>query len=127
MPKLLLMKIRIQEIELGTKDPDISKEFYNSILGLNTIVDQDDLKVFESGIDGMDFNASRHIPVKAMIISFLTNDLQTVIERLNANGIPFIGPNKSHLEMSTIEFKDPDGYIIRVNQPSDTSPSWLTV
>jgi hypothetical protein len=29
--------------------------------------------------------------------------------------------------MITIEFNDPDGYLIKVNQPTDESPDWLTV
>lgn len=121
------MKIRLQEIELGTQDPTVSKDFYKSILGLDTVVDQKHLKVFNSGATGMDFNTSTHLPVKVMVTSFLTDDLQTVIERLTTNGISFDGPQISHLGMTTIEFKDPDGYLIRVNQPSDLSPSWLTV
>ncbi len=50
------MKIRLQEIELGTNDPDKSKLFYNSILGLETAVDQAELKVFNSGVAGIIFN-----------------------------------------------------------------------
>jgi len=121
------MKIRLQEIELGTQNPNISKDFYNSILGLDTVVEKENLNVFESGIAGIDFNTSTHLPAKVTVTSFLTDDLQTVIERLNASGISFDGPRKSHLGMTTIEFKDPDGYLIRVNQPSDASPSWLTL
>ena len=121
------MKIRLQELELGTQDATISKDFYNSILGLDTVVDQENLKVFKSGIAGMDFNTSTHVATKVVVTSFLTDDLPTVIERLTSNGIPFDGPKKSHLGMTTVEFKDPDGYIIRVNQPGDASPSWLTV
>ena len=121
------MKISLQEIELGTLNPNISKDFYNSILGLDTVVEKENLNVFESGIAGIDFNTSTHLPAKVTVTSFLTDDLQTVIERLNASGISFDGPRKSHLGMTTIEFKDPDGYLIRVNQPSDASPSWLTL
>ena len=119
------IKIRLQEIELGTQDPEKSKAFYNSILGLEAIVDQDNLKVFNSGIAGIDFNTSTHLPTKIIATSFLTDNLQAVIDRLTANGISFDGPKKSHLGMITIEFKDPDGYIIKVNEASNTSPSWL--
>lgn len=125
--KLLLMKIRLQEIELGTQDPGISKDFYNSILGLVTTIDNENLKVFKTGVEGIDFNVASHLPAKVMVTSFLTDNLQTVIERLDAGGISFDGPKRSHLGMTTIEFKDPDGYLIRVNQPGDTSPGWLTV
>lgn len=34
---------------------------------------------------------------------------------------------KSHFGMITIEFNDPDGYLIKVNQPKDESPDWLIV
>lgn len=121
------MKIRLQEIELGTQNPEISKVFYNSILGLETVVDHENLKVFKSGIPGIDFNTSTHMPIKVVVTSFLTDDLQAVIERLTTSGISFDGPKKSHLGMTTVEFKDPDGYLIRVNQPGDASPSSLTV
>jgi catechol 2,3-dioxygenase-like lactoylglutathione lyase family enzyme len=121
------MKIRLQEIEFGTQNLDVSKGFYKSVLGLDTIVDQERLNVFKSGVEGMDFNTSTHLPAKVMVTSFLTDDLQTVIQRLIAGGISFEGPHNAHLGMSTIEFKDPDGYLIRVNQPGDSSPSWLQV
>lgn len=29
--------------------------------------------------------------------------------------------------MVSIEFNDPDGYLIRVNQPTEESPTWLKV
>ena len=121
------MKIRLQEIELGVSDPDKSKLFYNSILGLDTSVDQEGLKVFNSGVAGVDFNTSTHFPSKKTMTSFLTDNLQNVIDRLSANGIVFSGPRESHLGMTTIEFNDPDGYLIRVNQPTKESPAWLKV
>jgi predicted enzyme related to lactoylglutathione lyase len=121
------MKIRLQEIELGTNDPDKSKLFYSSILGLEISVDQVGLNVFQSGVTGVDFNTSTHFPHSTTVTSFLTDNLQNVIDRLSANGIVFSGPKKSHLGMTTIEFNDPDGYLIRVNQPTEESPTWLRV
>ncbi|MEI6266097.1 MAG: VOC family protein [Sphingobacteriia bacterium] len=121
------MKIRLQEIELGTIDPNKSKLFYNSILGLETSVDQEGLKVFDSGVSGIDFNTSTHFPSKTMVVSFLTDNLQNVIDKLSANSVAFSGPKKSHLGMLTIELNDPDGYLIRINQPTEESPPWLKV
>jgi predicted enzyme related to lactoylglutathione lyase len=77
------MKIRLQEIELATKNTTISKDFYNSILGLDTVVDKENLNVFNSGIAGMDFNTSTHLPAKVTVTSFLTDDLQTIIDALS--------------------------------------------
>lgn len=121
------MKIRLQEIELGATDPEKSKEFYNSILGLRISVNQEALKVFNPGVAGVDFNVSTHFPSRTTVTSFLTDNMQNVIDRLSANGIPFSGPRKSHLGMITIEFNDPDGYVIKVNQPTEESPVWLKV
>jgi len=121
------MKIRLQEIELGSNDPEKSKLFYTSILGLKTSVDKEGLKVFKSGSEGIDFNVSTHLPSKTMSISFLTDDLQNIIEVLSAHNIAFDGPKKSHLGMMTIEFNDPDGYLIKINQSTEESPKWLKI
>ena len=121
------MKIRLHEIELGTADPKQSKEFYTSVLGLEASVNQEQLTVFDSGTGGLDFNTSTHLPGKAILTSFLTDDLENVIDRLNKMGVEFEGPKQSHLGMKCIEFRDPDGNAIRVNQPTDESPSWLKV
>jgi catechol-2,3-dioxygenase len=121
------MKIRLQEIELGIQNTTSSKEFYNSVLGLDIQINQDNLKVFKTGIGGIDFNTSTHLPAKTIVISFLTEDLAAIIATLTEKRIFFEGPKPSHLGMTTIEFKDPDGYLIRINQPSNTSPDWLIV
>ena len=121
------MKIRLQEIELGTNDPTKSKSFYRSILGLETSVEQAELNVFNSGVAGIDFNTSTHFSAQTTVTSFLTDNLQEVMERLSSHKIVFSGPKKSHLGMLSIEFNDPDGYLIRVNQPTTASPDWLKV
>lgn len=121
------MKIRLQEIELGASNPDQSKSFYVDILGLGLSVDQPGLKVFKSGVNGIDFNASNHLPPKTTMISFLTDNLLEMMELLRSKGVDFTGPRASHLGMETIEFTDPDGHLIRVNQPTEASPSWLKI
>lgn len=121
------MIIRLQEIELGAINPDQSKALYAGILGLGLSVDQPGLKVFKSGVDGVDFNASTLLPPKTTLISFLTDNLPEMMEVLRFRGVQFIGPRASHLGMETIEFMDPDGQLIRVNQPTEASPSWLKI
>ena len=121
------MKIRLHEIELGTSDPKQCKDFYTSVLGLEASVNQEQLTVFDSGTGGLDFNTSTHLPSKAVLTSFLTDNLEYVIDRLNKLGVQFEGPKQSHLGMKSIEFRDPDGYAIKVNQPTDESPTWLKV
>lgn len=121
------MKIRLHEIELGAHNPGNNSGFYKNVLGLETTVDETDLKVFRSGIPGLDFNMSTHLPSQVVAISYLTDDLQAVMDRCAANGVSFSGPVKSHLGMLSVACKDPDGYIIKINQPTNESPAWLKV
>ncbi len=121
------MKIRLHEIEFGALDTGKSRGFYQSVLGLDPMIDQDQLTVFNSGVAGVDFNISAHCPEKIVMTSFLTNDLQKLIDRLQLTGVVYEGPVKSHLGMMSVCFQDPDGNIIKVNQPTEDSPSWLKV
>jgi len=121
------MKIRLQEIEFGARDTDKSKGFYQAVLGLDPIIDEERLKVFNSGVAGVDFNISAHCPANIIMTSFLTTDLQKLMDRLQLTGIAFEGPMQSHLGMMSISFQDPDGNLIKVNQPTKESPSWLKV
>lgn len=119
------MRIILHEIELGTTNPDANKAFYHTLLGLPLTVDHDQLKVFQPNIEGMDFNLSTHIPQNAIIVSFLTNNLQAVINHLNQQQKPFIGPKDSHLGMTFIQLEDPNGNTVKINMPTDASPQWL--
>jgi len=121
------MKIRLHEIEFGANEPDKSKAFYESVLKLTTTVDKDNLKVFNSDNTGVDFNASKHYAPCVFVTSFITDDINSIIQNLHSSGINYDGPKASHLGMLCVEFKDPDGNIIKVNQPTDTSLSWLKV
>ena len=121
------MNIRLHELELGVTDPEKSKAFYHSVLGLHISVDEAALKVFHGGTKGIDFNTSTHYTPHTISISFLTNDLQEIMNRLTANEISFTGPESTHLGMTSISFTDPDGYLIIVNAPTPQSPEWLEV
>ena len=96
------MKIRLQEIEFGAGNTDKSKGFYQAILGLDPVIDQDQLKVFNSGVAGVDFNISEQQPAKTVVTSFLTDDLEKLIDRLQLTGVLFEGPAASHLGMLSI-------------------------
>jgi catechol-2,3-dioxygenase len=119
------MKLILHEIELGTSSPEASKAFYHSLLGLPIAIDQEQLKVFQPTTDGLDFNLSTHLPSKVVMLSFLTNDLNAVIDHLTQQGKSFIGPTPSHLEMTCIQLEDPNGYRVKINMPTDRSPNWL--
>jgi hypothetical protein len=94
-------------------------------MGLANSISKNGLNVFESGNQGLDFNTSTHIAAQKTIISFITNNLKELIERLDEHNIPFTGPAESHLGMRSIEFQDPDGILIRINEAGENSPIWL--
>jgi hypothetical protein len=58
-------------------------------------------------------------------ISFLCDDLDHVITVLKQQNIPFSGPEKSHLGMLSVCFKDGNGYTIKINAKTSESPDWL--
>ena len=119
------MKIRLHEIEFGATEVEKTKHFYQAIFGFETTIDQPNLTVFNLATSTVDFNISTHFAPQTVCISFLTDNLEEMIERLTSNAIKFEGPKDSHLGMLSIAFQDPNGNLIKVNQPSDLSPNWL--
>ena len=118
------MKLKLHEIELYTKDPEASKQFYHEILGLPMNVDIKGLKVFHPGWDGLDFDTSVHFPGEVSI-SFLVADLDKFVEELRAKGIEVEEPGPAHLEMRSVDLRDPDGYRISIQSPTEASEDWL--
>ena len=119
------MRLRLLEIELGVVNPQKSRDFYQQALGMAPAVDQEHLKVFNLANNQIDFNISTHFKPKETCITFLTDNLDEMMLKLKHESILFEGPSMSHLGMLTIVFKDPDGYLIKVNQATDESPEWL--
>jgi dynactin complex subunit len=121
------MKIRLHEIELGSASKSDSADLFQLLLGLKPKLAQDGLTVFDAGAEGLDFNVSNHVPAGVVAISFLTDDLAEVEKRLKEAAVAYEGPLASHLGMTTIRFRHPDGYIIQVNSRGNESPLWLQV
>jgi hypothetical protein len=121
------MRIRLHEIELGSSDTTTSSSLLQTILGLPAKLKQPELTVLDPGITGVDLNISAHFPAGTAALSFLTDDLKEIERRLQKAGVVYEGPRSSHLGMTTIQFRDGAGYIIRINTPGDESPGWLRV
>lgn len=120
------MKIRIHEIEMGSHDLSAASAFFK-LLGLQPIIEQDGLTVFNSGLKRMDLNLSKHLSQGVTQISFITDDLKVMMQHLHEHQIVFEGPFESHLGMLSIRFNSPDGIPILINTPTDSSPDWLQV
>lgn len=121
------MKIRLHEIELGTEAVRESTGFFQSILGLQPTVQQESLTVFDSGTAGLDFNLSNHLPAGTVAVSFFTDDLPAVEQKLQQAGVKYEGPKASHLGMTAIRFQSPEGFTVVVNTAGPASPGWLRV
>ena len=107
------MKLRLLEIELNTNDPEANKHFYSEELGLETFVDIEGLKVFCTGIEGLDLNKSKHFPDKVSI-SFFANDIQECIDELSAKGVSI--KERYGDPVSAIVLQDPDGCRIEIKK-----------
>jgi catechol 2,3-dioxygenase-like lactoylglutathione lyase family enzyme len=107
------MQLRLLEIELNTDDPEACKRFYGEQLGLSVIVDQDGLKVFDSGIGGLDFGKSGHFPGR-ISISFYTEDIGACIDELNSKGAEILEQYGD--PVSAVVLRDPDGCRVEIKK-----------
>lgn len=105
------MQLRLLEIELNSDDPEACKRFYGEQLGLETFVDQDGLKVFDSGIEGLGFNKSGHFPGR-ISISFYTDDLEACIDELKRKGAEIVEQHGD--PVSALVLRDPDGCRVEI-------------
>jgi len=118
------MKLILHEIELNSKDTEAGKRFYRDLLGLPMAVNQEGLKVFDSGWPGVDLNISIHNPGQTTI-SFLVDDLDGFVTELKKKGCNVSNVYETHMEMRAIELEDPDGNRIEIQCPTEKSPKFL--
>lgn len=120
------MRIRIHEIEIGTADLLAENIFFRAI-GVLPVLEQENITVFDSGIHGLDVNVANHLLPGTVQLSFLTDDLKTIMEQLLQRHIFFEGPFESHLGMLSIKIVSPNNIPVIINTPTDSSPAWLRV
>ena len=118
------MKLILHEIELNSKNPEAGKKFYNDLLGLSVYVDQNGLKVFDSGWAGLDLGVSTHNPEKTTI-TFLVGNLEECVGDLKKKGCDVGAIYDTHLGMRAIELEDPEGNRIEIQCPTEKSPQYL--
>jgi catechol 2,3-dioxygenase-like lactoylglutathione lyase family enzyme len=118
------LKLKLHEIELFVKNPEVSKQFYRDVLGIPLAVDEKGLKCFDSGWPGLDIDLSIHFPGKVSI-SFLVEDLDQFVHELREKGIQVDDPRDAHLGMRAVALVDPDGHRVEIQTPTEKSPDWL--
>ena len=115
------LRLRLHEIELFSKDTAASRRFYEESLGLEVNHAVPGLNVFDAGHPGVDFDTSVHLPGKVRI-GLVVGDLAAFAGSLQAKGIPFEGPEESHLGMLILRLADPDGHIVEIQQFTEGTP-----
>jgi catechol 2,3-dioxygenase-like lactoylglutathione lyase family enzyme len=107
------MQLRLLELELNTDNPEAAKRFYGDVLGLQTYVDEDGLKVFGSGLPDLDFIKSTHFAGK-ISISFYVENIQACIDELNSKGVEIV--QQFGNPVSAIVLQDPDGCRVEIKK-----------
>lgn len=115
------MRLRLHEIELHSRDTEASRAFYAGKLGFELNHAEKGLNVFDAGRPGVDFDTSIHLPGKVRI-GFVVDDLAAYAETLKAKGVPFEGPEPSHLGMLILRLEDPDGHLVEIQQFTEGTP-----
>lgn len=111
------------------KDIKVSKNFYESIIGLKVEQDYDSIVFFENhfvihdrakiletvfGKDVTQENESRHSDV---LIYFETDDLDAAFDNMVKHNVPLIHPiKKQEWGQKVFRFYDPDAHIVEIGE-----------
>lgn len=129
------MSVKFAHTVVFVKDIQVSKGFYNEIIGIPIIQDYGIFIHFEGDftlhqakelhhtIFGENQSESEELQGKRNIdIYFESNDLETVYAKLLANGVPMIHSIKEQSwGQKVFRFYDPDGHIVEIGEPSFVS------
>lgn len=117
--------MKLHEIELYSENPEQSKKLFSDVLGLKLQLEEQNLKVFNPGIDGVDLNISNHYPANKISLSFLVKDLDAYLEKLNEKVVGISEPRQSHLGLMAVTLVENVICKIVIHSPTAESPEWL--
>lgn len=106
---------------LGTKDLKITSDFYQNVLGLTVYKDQGECLIFnvnnQSKI-GFCLHMSVIYEEKSPIITFVTEEVDEVYEKISQHGIDIPEKPKTNQKFNIYHFffKDPNGYSIEIQK-----------
>jgi len=117
-------ELKLRELRLNVKDTEASKKFYNELLGISLITDEEGLLVLDSGWPNLDITPSTHTS-DSLIISFIVKDHSRIVNKLSTYDIEIEDPIKVDHKMLATILKDPDGNRVEIQTPTEESPDWL--
>lgn len=106
------------------KDLAKAAEFYENVLGFEKVIDIELAKVFRvhegSHVGLVDGNIGylKYEESKPVMLCWFSDDIEGWHQYLKEKGVPIEQPPKkqSYLEMKTMLFRDPEGYLLEILQ-----------
>lgn len=113
---------------LSVGDLAASIRFYNGLLGLQLVLDQDDCRIFRvtsTSYIGICAREDR-VPRNDVMITLVTDRVDDTHEVLTAAGVPCDKPPQKYTKYNLYHafYRDPDGHIIEIQQFLD--PDWAS-
>ncbi|RYY53204.1 MAG: hypothetical protein EOO09_18865 [Chitinophagaceae bacterium] len=110
------MKLRLQEIELDTVNPRKTRDFYDYLLKMDSVLKNERLSLLNSGTMNLDFTVNEEHPSKLTGLIISTSNLLDMIHKLDYIHVPYKVKLDGDRETFYIEFTDPDGSLIQVHE-----------
>ena len=106
------------------KDLARATEFYEKVLGFERVIDIELAKVFKvhegSHVGLVDGNIGylKYMESKPVMLCWFSDDIERWYQYLKDKGVPIEQPpeKQSYLEMKTMLFRDPEGYLLEILQ-----------
>jgi catechol 2,3-dioxygenase-like lactoylglutathione lyase family enzyme len=111
----------VRLVSVPVTDQDRSKEFYTEMLGLEVIAEEEMASGnhwVEVGPAGGETSISLTTWLESMVpgsvrgLILLTEDIQADYEELRGRGVEFLGPIEQQHWGKFVQFKDPDGNVL---------------
>ena len=106
------------------KDLEKANRFYEQVLGFERVIDIDLAKVFRvhdgSHVGLVDGNVGylKYMDSKPVMLSWFSDDIDGWHNHLQEKGVEIEQPpmRQSYLDMKTMLFRDPEGYLLEILQ-----------
>lgn len=110
------MKLRLQEIELDAANPRKTRDFYDYLLKMESVLKNDRLSLLNTGTMNLDYQVNRQHSNKLTGLIISTSNLPDIISKLDNIDVPYKVKLDGEKETFYLEFLDPDGSLVQVHE-----------